>query len=97
MTAVFIITAVVLIVIGGLLTALDGALHVLSRNDLLDEAEGAKRRRALQSRDRIPTLPLAPRQAAAAQQLRSVAHHHALTFHTGQAPHSRGNCQTSEH
>ncbi len=49
MTAVFIITAVVLIVIGGLLTALDGALHVLSRNDLLDEAEGAKRRRALQS------------------------------------------------
>jgi CBS domain containing-hemolysin-like protein len=48
-TAVFIITAVVLIVIGGLLTALDGALHVLSRNDLLDEAEGAKRRRALQS------------------------------------------------
>lgn len=49
MTAVFIITAVVLIVVGGLLTALDGALHVLSRNDLLDEAETAKRRPALQS------------------------------------------------
>ena len=49
MTAIFIITAVVLIVVGGLLTALDGALHVLSRNDLLDEAESAKPRRALQS------------------------------------------------
>jgi Domain of unknown function DUF21. len=48
-TAVFIITAVVLIVVGGLLTALDGALHVLSRNDLLDEAENGKRRPALQS------------------------------------------------
>ena len=49
MTAIFIITAVVLIVVGGLLTALDGALHVLSRNDLLDEAESARRRPALQS------------------------------------------------
>ena len=48
MTILFIITALVLIVIGGLLTALDGALHVLSRSDLLDEAEQSKRKRALQ-------------------------------------------------
>lgn len=48
MTVAFVITAVLLILIGGLLTALDGALHVLSRSDILDEAEGAKRRVALQ-------------------------------------------------
>jgi len=47
-TIAFIITAVLLIVIGGLLTALDGALHVLSRSDILDEAEGAKHRLPLQ-------------------------------------------------
>jgi CBS domain containing-hemolysin-like protein len=47
-TIAFIITAVLLIVIGGLLTALDGALHVLSRSDILDEAEGAKHRFPLQ-------------------------------------------------
>lgn len=48
MTIAFIITAVLLIVIGGLLTALDGALQVLSRSDILDEAEGAKHRLTLQ-------------------------------------------------
>lgn len=48
MTVAFVVTAVLLILIGGLLTALDGALHVLSRSDILDEAEGAKRRVALQ-------------------------------------------------
>lgn len=48
MTVIFIITAVTLIVVGGLLTALDGALHVLSRNDILDEAEASKKRSALQ-------------------------------------------------
>lgn len=48
MTAVFIITAVVLIVLGGLLTALDGALQVLSRGDILDEAEQTSKRTALQ-------------------------------------------------
>ncbi len=48
MTVVFIITAAVLIIIGGLLTALDGALHVLSRGDLLDEAEASKRKLLIQ-------------------------------------------------
>lgn len=48
MTIAFIITAVLLIVIGGLLTALDGALQVLSRSDILDEAEGAKHRLTVQ-------------------------------------------------
>ena len=48
MTIAFIAIAVLLIVIGGLLTALDGALQVLSRGDLLDEAEGSKRKQSLQ-------------------------------------------------
>ena len=48
MTVVFITIAVVLIIIGGLLTALDGALQVLSRGDMLDEAERSKRKQSLQ-------------------------------------------------
>lgn len=48
MTFAFIAIAVLLIIIGGLLTALDGALQVLSRSDVLDEAEGSKRKQSLQ-------------------------------------------------
>ncbi len=48
MTALFIVTAVILAATTGLLTAVDGALQVLSRNDLLDEAEKARKPRALQ-------------------------------------------------
>lgn len=48
MAIFFIVSAVFLIVFGGLLTALDGALHVLSRGDLLDEAERSRRRGMIQ-------------------------------------------------
>ncbi len=49
MTALFILIAIVLVIIGGMLAAIDGALHVLSRHDILDEAENAKRPRALRA------------------------------------------------
>ncbi len=42
MTAVFVIIAVALIIFGGVLAAIDGALQVLSRHDILDEAEEVK-------------------------------------------------------
>ncbi|WP_423924218.1 hemolysin family protein [Frigoribacterium sp. 2-23] len=43
MVTVFVVVAVVLVVFGGLLAAIDSALGVLSRNDLLDEAEQTPR------------------------------------------------------
>ena len=49
MTALFLLTALALIVIGGVLTAIDGALGVLSRHDILDEAEEARRPTSLRA------------------------------------------------
>jgi len=46
-TALFITTAIILVIFGGLLTAIDGALSVLSRSDILDEAEEVKNPAAL--------------------------------------------------
>jgi len=43
MVTVFVIVAVVLVVLGGLLAAVDSALGVLSRGDLLEEAETSPR------------------------------------------------------
>jgi CBS domain containing-hemolysin-like protein len=48
-TALFITTAIILVIFGGLLTAIDGALSVLSRSDILDEAEEVKKPQALRS------------------------------------------------
>jgi CBS domain containing-hemolysin-like protein len=45
MVTVFVIVAVVLVVVGGLLAAIDSALGVLSRADLIEEAEQAPRSR----------------------------------------------------
>ena len=42
MTTLFILSAIVLVVFGGLLTAIDGALSVLGRGDILDEADEVK-------------------------------------------------------
>ena len=47
MTFLFITIAVILVIFGGLLTAIDGALSVLSRSDILDEAEEVKKPGAL--------------------------------------------------
>lgn len=49
MTAVFILTAIILIVFGGILAAIDGALGVLGRNDILDEAEDVAKPDALRN------------------------------------------------
>jgi CBS domain containing-hemolysin-like protein len=46
-TFLFISIAVILVIFGGLLTAIDGALSVLSRSDILDEAEEVKKPGAL--------------------------------------------------
>ncbi|WP_208380637.1 hemolysin family protein [Frigoribacterium endophyticum] len=46
MVTVFVIVAVVLVVLGGLLAAVDSALGVLSRGDLHEEAEASPRSRA---------------------------------------------------
>jgi CBS domain containing-hemolysin-like protein len=46
-TFLLISTAVILVIFGGLLTAIDGALTVLSRSDILDEAEEVKKPGAL--------------------------------------------------
>jgi CBS domain containing-hemolysin-like protein len=43
MTALFVLIAVVLVIIGGVLAAIDGALQVLSRHDILDVAEDSRR------------------------------------------------------
>jgi CBS domain containing-hemolysin-like protein len=48
-TAVFVLIAVILVIIGGVLAAIDGALQVLSRHDLVDEAEQARRPAALRA------------------------------------------------
>lgn len=49
MTALFVLIAVTLVIIGGVLTAIDGALQVLSRHDILDEAENSPAPRALRA------------------------------------------------
>lgn len=43
MSTVLIVAAVILVIIGGLLTAIDGALAVLSRSDLVDESEKSRK------------------------------------------------------
>ena len=47
MTLALVVSAVIVAVVGGVLTALDGALHSLSRADLFDEAERSRRPKAL--------------------------------------------------
>ncbi|WP_182501125.1 hemolysin family protein [Frigoribacterium faeni] len=46
MVTVFVIVAVVLVIVGGLLAAIDSALGVLSRADLIEEADESPRSRA---------------------------------------------------
>lgn len=47
MTTLFVLIAVVLVIIGGILAAIDGAMQVLSRHDILDVAEESRRPEAL--------------------------------------------------
>lgn len=47
MTALFVLIAVFLVIIGGVLAAIDGAMQVLSRHDILDVAEESGRPGAL--------------------------------------------------
>jgi CBS domain containing-hemolysin-like protein len=48
-TVLFVTLAVILIIFGGVLAAIDGALQVLSRNDIIEEAESARRPAALRA------------------------------------------------
>jgi CBS domain containing-hemolysin-like protein len=49
MTILFVTIAVILTIIGGVLTAIDGAMQVSSRHDLLDEAEQVKNPKPLRA------------------------------------------------